>query len=248
MAFGQNAGLTSQAQHAVAIGINAGSSYQGEDSIAIGYQAGYHDQQRGVAIGYQAGVGGTLYRSVSDAQGGSGPVTTYSPSAPPDPSRLYVASTTNIVTNQRVFGNNIQANTLVTAVYPGEDRVDITPNYTATMSSGDPLTFVGVVIGINDASNIIYPMRVTGTDIPANTFVQSTGCSIVTLSQYPTAPLADGASLVFNIGQGPYSTAVGYRAGQTFQADGAVAIGYSAGLQNQSTKAVAVGQFAGYSN
>jgi len=248
VAFGQNAGLTSQAQHAVAIGRDAGSSYQGEDSIAIGYQAGYHDQQRGVAIGYQAGVGGTLYRSVSDAQGGSGPVTTYSPSAPPDPSRLYVASTANIAVSQLVFGNNIQANTVVTGIYPGEDRVDITPNYTAAMTDGDPLTFVGVVIGINDASNIVYPMRVTGTNIPANTFVQSTGCSTVTLNQYPTAPLADGASLVFNIGQGPYSTAVGYRAGQSFQADGAVAIGYSAGLQNQSTQAVAVGQFAGYSN
>lgn len=248
VAIGSGAGRTSQAQSAVAIGSNAGSSYQGEDSIAIGYQAGYHDQQRGVAIGYQAGVGGTLYRSVSDAQGGSGPVTTYSPAYAPNPSRLYVASTANIAVSQRVFGNNIQANTVVTGINPGEDRVDITPNYTAAMTDGDPLTFVGVVIGINDASNIIYPMRVTGTDIPANTFVQSTGCSIVTLSQYPTAPLADGASLVFNIGQGAYSTAVGYRAGQTFQADGAVAIGYSAGLQNQSQQAVAVGQFAGYSN
>jgi len=78
VAFGYRAG-TSQAQHAVAIGAYAGNLYQGEDSIAIGYQAGYHDQQRGVAIGYQAGVGGTLYRSVSDAQSGSGPVTTYSP-------------------------------------------------------------------------------------------------------------------------------------------------------------------------
>ena len=248
VAFGQNAGLTSQDQHAVAIGRDAGSLYQGEDSIAIGYQAGYHDQQRGVAIGYQAGIGGTLYRSVSAAQGGSGPVTTYSPSAPPDPSRLYVASTTNILTSQRVFGNNIQANTVVTAVYPGEDRVDISPNYTAAMSSGDLLTFVGVIIGINDASNIVYQMRVTGTDIPDNTFVQSTGCSVVTLSQYPTAPLIDGAGLVFNIGQGAYSIAVGYQAGETFQAAGAVAIGYSAGKQNQSQQAVAVGQFAGYNN
>jgi len=247
VAIGSGAGRTSQAQSAVAIGSNAGSSYQGEDSIAIGYQAGYHDQQRGVAIGYQAGVGGTLYRSVSDAQGGSGPVTTYSPSAPPDPSRLYVASTTNIVTNQRVFGNNIQANTLVTAVYPGEDRVDITPNYTAAMTDGDPLTFVGVVIGINDANNVVYPMRVTGTNIPTNTFVQSTGCSVVTLSQYPTAPLTDGASLVFNIGQGPYSTAVGYQAGSSFQDDNAVAVGREAGFSNQGPNAVAVGAYAGYS-
>ena len=248
VAFGQNAGLTSQAQHAVAIGSSAGSLYQGEDSIAIGYQAGYQNQNRGVAIGYQAGYGDTLYRSVSDAQGGSGPVTTYFPAQAPNPSRLYVASTTNIETNQRVFGNNIQANTVVTAVYPGEDRVDITPNYTAAMSEGDPLTFVGLVIGVNDASNLVYPMRVTGTDIPANTFVQSTGCSVVTLNQYPTAPLTDGASLVFTIGQGPYSTAVGYQAGYSFQSDGAVAIGYSAGRQNQSIRTVAVGEFAGYSN
>jgi len=249
VAFGQNAGNTSQAQHAVAIGSSAGSLYQGEDSIAIGYQAGYQNQSRGVAIGYQAGVGGTLYRSVSDAQGGSGPVTTYTPGVlAPQPSRLYVASTANIAVSQLVFGNNIQANTVVTGIFPGEDRVDITPNYTAAMSSGDSLTFVGLVIGVNDASNLVYPMRVTGTDIPANTFVQSAGCSVVTLNQYPTAPLTDGASLVFTIGQGPYSTAVGYQAGYSFQADGAVAIGYSAGRQNQSIRTVAVGEFAGYSN
>ena len=244
--FGQNAGLTSQAQHAVAIGINAGREYQGEDSIAIGYNAGYRDQQRGVAIGWNAGQGGQLYRSVSDAQGGSGPVTTYFPAQAPNPSRLYVASTTDIETNQRVFGNNIQANTVVTAVYPGEDRVDITPNYTAAMSEGDPLTFVGVVIGINDASNVVVGMRATGTDIPANTFVQNTGCSVVTLNQYPTAPLADSASIVFTVGQGFGATAVGYQAGSTFQGDDAVAVGRQAGHNSQNDKTVAVGGYAGY--
>jgi hypothetical protein len=246
VAFGQNAGLTSQAQHAVAIGSSAGSQYQGEDSIAIGYQAGYQNQSRGVAIGYQSGYGGTLYRSVSDAQGGSGPVTTYV-SGDGNP-RLYVASTTNIDTNQRVFGNNIQTGTYVTAVYPGEDRVDINQIPTTTLTAGDTLTFVSNTIGIDDASNVVYPMRVTGTNIPANTFVQSAGCSVVTLNQYPTAPLTDGASLQFTIGQGPYSTAVGYQAGYSFQADGAVAVGYSAGRQNQSIRTVAVGEFAGYSN
>ena len=246
VAFGQNAGNTSQQRNAVAIGSSAGSQYQGEDSIAIGYQAGYQNQSRGVAIGYQSGYGGTLYRSVSDAQGGSGPVTTYV-SGDGNP-RLYVASTTNIDTNQRVFGNNIQTGTYVTAVYPGEDRVDINQIPTTTLTAGDTLTFVSNTIGIDDASNVVYPMRVTGTNIPANTFVQSAGCSVVTLNQYPTAPLTDGASLQFTIGQGPYSTAVGYQAGYSFQADGAVAVGYSAGRQNQSIRTVAVGEFAGYSN
>jgi len=246
VAFGQNAGLTSQAQHAVAIGINAGRLYQGEDSIAIGYNAGYRDQQRGVAIGWNAGQGGQLYRSVSDLQGGSGPVTTYDPVQAPNPSRLYVASTADIVTSQRVFGNNIQANTVVTAVYAGEDRVDISPDYTAAMSNGDPLTFVGLVIGINDASNIVVGMRATGTDIPANTFVQSTGCSVVTLNQYPTAPLADSASIVFSVGQGFGATAVGYQAGQSFQGDDAVAVGRQAGYTSQNDKTVAVGGYAGY--
>ena len=248
VAFGQNAGLTSQDRHAVAVGASAGSLYQGEDSIAIGYQAGNHDQRRGVAIGYQAGVGGTLYKSVNTFHGGSGPVTTYSDSAPPNSSRLYVASTTNIEVNQRVFGNNIQANTVVTDVISGEDRVDISLPYTAAMSSGDTLTFVGLVIGLDNSTNVTYGMRVTGTDIPANTFVQSTGCSTVTLNQYPTAPLVEPNGLQFDIGQGAYSTAVGYRAGSSFQDDGAVAIGYQAGSQNQSTRAVAVGEFAGYSN
>ena len=324
VAFGQNAGLTSQDRHAVAIGRDAGSLYQGEDSIAIGYQAGNQDQQRGVAIGYQAGVGGTLYKSVYGVQGGSGPVTTYYPwqAGPvttytpgllyPDPSRLYVASVVDIATNQQVSGNNIQVGTVVTAVYPGEDRVDISPNYTAPMtegdpltfitpvpstpnnlyvasttnietnqrvfgnniqantvvtnvypgqnlvtitpdftaplSEGDPLTFVGLVIGLDNSTNVTYGMRVTGTDIPANTFVQSTGCSTVTLNQYPTAPLVESASLQFDIGQGQYATAVGYRAGQTFQGDAAVAVGYEAGGVNQNIATVAVGNFAGYSN
>ena len=248
VAFGQSAGQTSQDRHAVAIGGSAGSLYQGEDSIAIGYQAGNHDQQRGVAIGYQAGTGGTLYRSVSNANGGSGPATTYSDSAPPNSSRLYVASTTDIIVNQRVFGNNIQANTVVTDVISGEDRVDISLPYTAAMSNGDPLTFVGLVIGLDNSTNVTYGMRVTGTDIPANTFVQSTGCSTVTLNQYPTAPLVEPASLQFDIGQGQYATAVGYRAGQTFQGDAAVAVGYEAGGVNQNIATVAVGNFAGYSN
>ena len=246
VAFGQNAGLTSQARHAVAVGASAGSQYQGEDSIAIGYQAGNHDQQRGVAIGYQAGVGGTLYKSVNAFHGGSGPATTYSDSAPPNSSRLYVASTTDIIVNQRVFGNNIQANTVVTDVISGEDRVDISLPYTAAMSNGDPLTFVGLVIGLDNSTNVTYGMRVTGTDIPANTFVQSTGCSTVTLNQYPTAPLVEPASLQFDIGQGQYATAIGYRAGSTFQGDDAVAVGRQAGYTSQNDKTVAVGGYAGY--
>ena len=248
VAFGQNAGLTSQAQHAVAIGINAGRLYQGEDSVAIGYNAGYYDQQRGVAIGWDAGEGGILFKTVSDAQGGSGPVTTYNPVQAPNVSRLYVTSTTNIVTNQRVFGNNIQANTLVTAVYPGEDRVDIAPSYTAAMSPGDTLTFVGLILGLNNATSIVVGMRVTGTDIPDNTVVQSTGCSVVTLNQYPTAPLTDGAGITFIVGQGFGATAIGYQAGSSFQDDNAVAVGRQAGYSSQSKRAVAVGGLAGYSS
>lgn len=246
VAFGQNAGLTSQAQHAVAIGINAGSLYQGEDSVAIGYNAGYQDQGRGVAIGWNAGRGGTLYKSVNTFNGGSGPVTTYDPVQAPNPSRLYVASTANIVTSQRVFGNNIQANTVVTAVYVGEDRVDITPNYTAAMSSGDTLTFVGLDLGLDNATNVVTGMRVTGNNLPANTFVQNVGCSVVTLSQYPTAPLSEPDTITFSVGQGFGATAVGYQAGSTFQGDDAVAVGRQAGYTSQNDKTVAVGGYAGY--
>jgi hypothetical protein len=242
VAFGQNAGLTSQAQHAVAIGINAGRLYQGEDSVAIGYNAGYYDQQRGVAIGWDAGEGGILFKSVSDAQGGSGPVHNYV-SGNGNPT-LTLDSVTNVTANDRVFGNNIPAGAYVVSIADPDINISAPP--TAALTAGDAITFVGVVIGLNNATNVVVGMRATGTDIPANTFVQSTGCSVVTLNQYPTAPLTDGASIVFTVGQGFGATAIGYQAGSSFQDDNAVAVGRQAGYSNQGANAVAVGGLAGY--
>jgi hypothetical protein len=242
VAFGQNAGLTSQAQHAVAIGINAGRLYQGEDSVAIGYNAGYYDQQRGVAIGWDAGEGGILTKSVSDAQGGSGPVHNYV-SGNGNPT-LTLDSVTNVTANDRVFGNNIPAGAYVVSIADPDINISAPP--TAALTAGDAITFVGVVIGLNNATNVVVGMRATGTDIPANTFVQSTGCSVVTLNQYPTAPLTDGASIVFTVGQGFGATAIGYQAGSSFQDDNAVAVGRQAGYSNQGANAVAVGAYAGY--
>jgi hypothetical protein len=58
VAFGQNAGETTQGTSAVAIGTNAGSNTQGDNSVAIGYNAGETTQgNSAVAIGY--GAGGT---------------------------------------------------------------------------------------------------------------------------------------------------------------------------------------------
>jgi hypothetical protein len=242
VAFGQNAGLTSQAQHAVAIGINAGRLYQGEDSVAIGYNAGYYDQQRGVAIGWDAGEGGILFKSVSDAQGGSGPVHNYV-SGNGNPT-LTLDSVTNVTANDRVFGNNIPAGAYVVSIADPDINISAPP--TAALTAGDAITFVGVVIGLNNATNVVVGMRATGTDIPTNTFVQSTGCSVVTLNQYPTAPLTDGASIVFTVGQGFGATAIGYQAGSSFQDDNAVAVGRQAGYSNQGANAVAVGAYAGY--
>jgi hypothetical protein len=242
--FGQNAGLTSQAQHAVAIGINAGRLYQGEDSVAIGYNAGYYDQGRGVAIGWNAGEGGVLFRSVSDAQGGSGPVHNYV-SGNGNPT-LTLDSVVNVTVNDLVFGNNIPAGAYVVSI--ASPNINISAPPTAALTAGDLITFVGLTLGINDASNIVLYMRVIGTDIPANTFVQSTGCSVVTLNNRPTAPLVNGASITFNVGQGFGATAVGYRAGENFQDANAVAVGSQAGYDNQGVAAVAIGYLAGYAN
>jgi hypothetical protein len=242
--FGQNAGLTSQAQHAVAIGINAGRLYQGEDSVAIGYNAGYYDQGRGVAIGWNAGEGGVLFRSVSDAQGGSGPVRNYV-SGDGNPT-LTLDSVVNVTVNDLVFGNNIPAGAYVVSI--ASPNINISAPPTAALTAGDLITFVGLTLGINDASNIVLYMRVIGTDIPANTFVQSTGCSVVTLNNRPTAPLVNGASITFNVGQGFGATAVGYRAGENFQDANAVAVGSQAGYDNQGVAAVAIGYLAGYAN
>jgi hypothetical protein len=242
--FGQNAGLTSQAQHAVAIGINAGRLYQGEDSVAIGYNAGYYDQGRGVAIGWNAGEGGVLFRSVSDAQGGSGPVHNYV-SGNGNPT-LTLDSVVNVTVNDLVFGNNIPAGAYVVSINAPDINISAPP--TAALTAGDDITFVGLDLGINDASNIVLYMRVIGTDIPENTFVQSTGCSTVTLNNTPTAPLVNGASITFNVGQGFGATAVGYRAGENFQDANAVAVGSQAGYDNQGVAAVAIGYLAGYAN
>ena len=242
VAFGQNAGLTSQAQHAVAIGINAGREYQGEDSIAIGYNAGYRDQGRGVAIGWNAGQGGTLFKSVSDAQGGSGPVHNYV-SGNGNPT-LTLDSVVSVNVNDKVFGNNIPAGAFVASINAPDINISAPP--TAALTAGDDITFVSLTLGLDNASNIVVGMRATGTDIPANTFVQNTGCSIVELNQYPTAPLTDGASIVFSVGQGFGATAVGYQSGSTFQGDDAVAVGRQAGYSSQNDKTVAVGGYAGY--
>ena len=242
VAFGQNAGLTSQAQHAVAIGINAGREYQGEDSIAIGYNAGYRDQGRGVAIGWNAGQGGTLFKSVSDAQGGSGPVHNYV-SGNGNPT-LTLDSVVSVNVNDKVFGNNIPAGAFVASINAPDINISAPP--TAALTAGDDITFVSLTLGLDNASNIVVGMRATGTDIPANTFVQNTGCSIVELNQYPTAPLTDGATIVFSVGQGFGATAVGYQSGSTFQGDDAVAVGRQAGYSSQNDKTVAVGGYAGY--
>jgi len=244
VAFGQNAGLTSQAQHAVAIGINAGRLYQGEDSVAIGYNAGYYDQQRGVAIGWDAGEGGILFKTVSDAQGGSGPVRNYV-SGNGNPT-LTLDSVVNVNVNDKVFGNNIPGGAYVVSI--SDPNINISTPPTAALTAGDDITFVGVVIGINNATSIVVGMRVTGTAIPDNTVVQSTGCSVVTLNQYPTAPLTDGAGITFIVGQGFGATAIGYQAGSSFQDDNAVAVGRQAGYSSQSKRAVAVGGLAGYSS
>ena len=57
VAFGQQAGETSQGSSAVAIGQYAGNTSQGQYSVAIGQYAGYDGQERhNVAIGTEAGM------------------------------------------------------------------------------------------------------------------------------------------------------------------------------------------------
>ena len=245
VAFGQNAGNTSQQRNAVAIGSQAGREYQGEDSIAIGAGAGYYNQGRGVAIGYHAGFGTQDYTTVSDANGGSGPAHTYV-SGDGNPS-LVLDSVTDVITyNQYVTGNNIPAYTYVTNIYPGEDRIDISQAPTAALSPGDAITFIGSNIGVASTSGLVAGARVLGTSIPDNTYINSIiGPNNIDISQRPSAPLVDAAALNFYIGQGNYATAVGYGAGTQYQDSDAVAVGYNAGTNHQGASTVAVGVQAG---
>jgi hypothetical protein len=57
VAFGQNAGNSSQGNIAVAIGTNAGETSQGQSAVAVGYSAGNFNQGvAAVAIGINAGT------------------------------------------------------------------------------------------------------------------------------------------------------------------------------------------------
>ncbi len=245
VAFGQAAGANSQAQHAVAIGLNAGREFQGEDSVAIGLDAGYYNQGRGVAIGYRAGQGTSQSTPVSATYGGSGPAHTYV-SGDGNPS-LVLDSVTNVITyNQYVTGNNIPANTYVTNIYPGEDRIEISQAPTAALSPGDIVTFIGSNIGVASTSSLVAGARVLGTSIPEGTYINSIlGPNNIDISQRPSAALVDAAYLEFYIGQGEYATAVGYDAGTQYQDVNAVAVGRSAGTNHQGANTVAVGYVAG---
>jgi len=245
VAFGQNAGANSQYQHAVAIGLNAGYQYQGEDSVAIGFDAGYYNQGRGVAIGYRAGQGTSQSTPVSATYGGSGPAHIYV-SGTGNPS-LVLDSVTNVITyNQYVTGNNIPANTYVTNIYPGEDRIEISQPPTAPLVAGDAITFIGSNIGVASTSSLVAGARVLGTSIPVGTYINSIlGPNNIDISQRPSAPLVDGDYLEFYIGQGEYATAIGYDAGIQYQDVNAVAVGRSAGTNHQGANTVAVGYVAG---
>ena len=73
IAYGRNAGLTSQGTEAVAIGVVAGGSAQGTGAVAIGSAAGYTNQgTNSIAIGKAAGSTNQASNSIQlNATGGS---------------------------------------------------------------------------------------------------------------------------------------------------------------------------------
>jgi len=160
---------------------------------------------------------------------------------------LVLDSVTGVVSyNLWVTGNNIQTNTYVTNIYPGEDRIEISQAPTAALSAGDTITFIGSNIGVASTSSLVAGARVLGTSIPDNTFINNIlGPNNIEISQRPSAPLVDADYLQFYIGQGDYATAIGYDAGIQYQDARAVAVGYSAGTNHQGPNTVAVGYLAG---
>ena len=219
VAFGENAGLTSQGNYGVAIGTASGQTSQGINSVAVGVSAGFSSQGAGaVAVGGVAG-------SVSQGAGASafGPY----------------AGFTNQGVNAVAVGQY--------AGYVGQGTLTVAVGYLAGNSSqGNNAVAIGNESGRTTQGGSAVAVGTYAGSITQGLDAVAVGDTAGYNTQGNNA-IAIGASAGTNT-QGKSSVAIGQIAGRDAQGNNSVALGFAAGYNTQGANAVAIGSNAGTLN
>ena len=226
-----SATIKNTAGNAVAFGLNAGLTSQGNSAVAIGINSGVYSQSaNAVAVGTLAGNGGRV--TTNYVSGAVSPSTT-----------LVVTSTTGIVSGMVITGTGFFGTiTVVTVTNSTTLQISASASFTPsgalnfTGSQGDNSVAIGmqagqvqqgqfaVAIGDNAGNNA------QGTDavaIGASAGLNTQGAGAVAFGQ-GTGETSQGANAV----------ALGKAAGQVNQGINSIAIGQSAGLTDQANNSI----------
>ena len=248
VAFGENAGLTSQGNNAVAIGSSAGSTSQGDYAVSMGYLAGQNTQgTQAVAIGLQ--TGGTSQGAGAVALG------TYSGRTGQGISSVaigYLAGNTtqgnNSVAMGRSAGETTQGTEAVAiglqAGFTAQGNYAVAiGKFSANSNQGTYAVAVGPNAGFeNQLANAVAIGSTAGASSQGiNSVAVGVGAAYNTQGNNAVA-VGNFAGYLL---QGLNSVAIGTQAGQITQGEFAVAIGDNAGNNAQGTDAVAIGASAG---
>ena len=236
VAFGLNAGLTTQGANAVAVGTDAGGSNQGANAVAIGLQAGYVDQPANTVI---INATGTAVNGVA-AQTDSFYVAPVRATTTGSSVLFYNSTTKEVFTSARATGNNIFLGNGAGSTVGNSERVAIGTSAGATNQSGYAIA-IGQEAGQTNQGGFAIA-------IGRQSALTSQGQDAITIGrvsgqQQGAYAIALGTSSGYI--QGAYGIALGYNAGQQ-QGAYAVAIGNLSGAVGAGASSVAIGDQAGY--
>jgi hypothetical protein len=226
-----SATIKNTAGNAVAFGLNAGLTSQGANAVAIGINSGVYSQStNAVAVGTLAGNGGRV--TTNYVSGAVSPSTT-----------LVVTSTTGIVPGMVITGTGFFGTiTVVTVTNSTTLEISASAVFTPsgalnfTGSQGDNSVAIGTQAGQVQQGQFAVAIGDNagnsgqGTDavaIGASAGLNTQGAGAVAFGQ-GTGETSQGANAV----------AIGKAAGQVNQGINSVAIGQSAGLTNQGNNSI----------
>ena len=257
VAVGYNAGQNSQGASAVAVGVSAGNDTQGGTAVAVGYNAGQSTQGvNAVAIGFRAGQisQGSRAVAIGDEAGSGTKIETFYLSGAVSPSTtLEVGDTTGIVSGMVISGTGFTGGQTVVTV-TDSTTVEISAPADSipsgilffTSRQGDDAVAVGSGAGSQtQGSSAVAIGLYAGHD--------TQGSSAVAIGLYAgldtqgIGAVAVGERAGYTT-QGVHSVAVGSGAGRTDQGGNAIAIGAGAGSNSQGVHSVAIGYYAGVTN
>lgn len=239
VAFGYQAGQTSQSPYSVAVGYQAGQSSQSQSAVAVGQGAGSSGQSpEAVAIGVFAGQVGQGTQAVAiGSNAGANAQGNYS---------VAVGYGANAGTNSLALGRGAQAGNINSIVLnaSGSGFSSIAPASFYVNPIRNDLTNVAQAIYYNTTTKeLTYAPTSSGG---GSSIVSGTSNVTVDGTGNGAINFAAGAS---NVGQITWNqVALGLNAGQSPSGGGQIALGTQAGSAGQATNAIAIGSNAGASN